>query len=236
MKDFLLLEEIRRNERQSHEEVYTTNSLYQPGSWLSKPVKTVLELFPYFEGRRNLRVLDLGCGVGRNCIAIAQHFCDADCKIDCVDILDLAVEKLLKNAALFGVAESITGIIRPIDNYRIPEEYYDWILAISALEHMDSHTSFVGKLSEIRDGLKENGIVCLIINSGTEERLISTGEKVPVNFEVNFQTSELQELLNSVFADFRILKSTVRRQNYEVPRGSEQCALCSDVVTFVAQK
>ena len=92
------LEQIRESERRSHEDVYTNHALYESGSWLQKPVKTVIELLPYFEKVKELRVLDLGCGVGRNCIAIARHFSHIPCRIDCIDILPLAIEKLNQNA------------------------------------------------------------------------------------------------------------------------------------------
>ncbi len=35
--------------------------------------KTVMDMMDYFEGQNNLQVLDLGSGVGRNSIPIAQN-------------------------------------------------------------------------------------------------------------------------------------------------------------------
>ena len=68
------IKSIRKAEAASHTEAYTNNVLFSTGSWLSKPVKTVLDLFPYFQKYQELRVLDLGSGVGRNAIPIAKHF------------------------------------------------------------------------------------------------------------------------------------------------------------------
>ena len=65
---------IRKAEAESHTQAYTSYSLFSPGSWLAKPVKTVLELLPLFEGCTQFAALDLGSGVGRNCIPVAQHF------------------------------------------------------------------------------------------------------------------------------------------------------------------
>ena len=44
------LNKIRKAEEESHTQAYTSHSLFSPGSWLAKPVKTVMELLPLFEG------------------------------------------------------------------------------------------------------------------------------------------------------------------------------------------
>ncbi len=59
---------IRESEKKSHIEMYSNDELYQPGSWLNRPIKTIKEIVPLFGEYRRLRVLDLGCGVGRNSI------------------------------------------------------------------------------------------------------------------------------------------------------------------------
>lgn len=113
---------------------------------LQKPIKTVLDLLPLFEDYREFRGLDLGCGVGKNCIAVAKHFKQIPCIIDCVDILELAIE-----------------------NYSIEENAYDLVLAVSALEHMDTKESLIRKLAEINRGIRTGGVVCLVINSEEEK-------------------------------------------------------------------
>ena len=236
MQNFTMLEQIRENEKASHIAIYSSAELYGGGSWLKKPIRTVLELLPHFEGRTSLRVLDLGCGVGRNCIAIAQHFRDVPCVIDCVDILELAIEKLEENAAEFGVSESIRGFVQPLENFPIPPNSYDLILAVSALEHIDSREAFVRKLAEIRNGIRENGIVCLVVNSEVTERDSQTGTPLPPQFEVNLPAKELHALLSETFAGWDVLKSTVSKQQYDIPRGDNISNLQTNVVTYVARK
>lgn len=230
------LEQIRDSERKSHIEIYTDSELYQEGSWLRKPIKTVLNLMPLFQDYQELHVLDLGCGVGRNCISIAQHYKDIPCTIDCVDILDLAIEKLYANAEKYEVQASIRGIVCAIEEYPIMESHYDLILAISALEHVDSRESFVNKLCEMQAGAQKGGIVCLVINSQVRETDKSTGARIPAQFEVNLSTEELQMLLNRTFAGWTILKSTTQSQQYDIPREQGICELISNVVSFVARK
>ena len=152
------IDRIRKAEAESHTEAYTNHKLFAPGSWLAKPVKTVLELLPLFEGYMKFTALDLGSGVGRNCIPVAQYFSGIPCRVDCVDILELAVAKLNENAQQYGVADHIRGIVSAIDDYEITADSYDLILAISALEHIAFQSAFERKLCEIRDGLRHGSI------------------------------------------------------------------------------
>lgn len=230
------LQEIREYEKQSHIDVYTNFELYSDGSWLKKPVKTIMDLLPHFSGYTHLNVLDLGCGVGRNSIAVAKYFSSIPCRVDCVDILDLAVEKLSKNAEQFGVSHSIHGILSPIDAFTIPSACYDLIIAISALEHMDSKDSLIAKLREIKGGIRENGIICLVMNSEIKEYDITTGAALPAQFEVNLLTDELQDILCKNFPGWEICKLSRQHQQYEIPRKNHIADLQTTVVTFVARK
>lgn len=216
--------------------MYSNSELYKEGSWLRKPIKTILDIIPLFADTPELNVLDLGCGVGRNCIAIAQHFKTIPCKIDCVDILNLAIEKLYDNAKELGVASSINGIVDTIENFPIKENKYDLIIAVSALEHIDSEQSFLTKLSEIKNGVRSNGIVCLVINSDVIENEKTTGKEIPAQFEVNLPTEKLQVVLKERFSDFEIIKITVSEQQYDIPRGDIVSNLKTKVVTFVARR
>lgn len=229
------LKRIREAEKQSHIEVYSTAKLFESGSWLQKPVKTVIDLLPYFKNRENINILDLGCGVGRNCIPIAKEY-KGKCKIDCVDILDYAIDELTNNSIQYEVEKEINGIVSSIDDYSIPENNYDLTIAVSALEHVDSIQSFKNKLTEIFNGTKKNSIVCLIINSQITEINKENGQELVPQFEVNLKTEELLTLLNKIFDGWEVIKSTVRSQRYDIPRENCISDLSTDVVTYVAKK
>lgn len=230
------LSEIRKAEALSHTEAYASHELYAPGSWLAKPVKTVLELLPLYDGYTQFHGLDLGCGVGRNSIPLARALADIPCRIDCVDILELANEKLQENARKFQVGDFIRGIVSSIDDYLIPGDSHDLILAVSALEHADSKESFIQKLTEMRDGIRSNGIVCLIVNSSVSETDKATKAQLPAQFEVNFQTSELKSLLADTFRSWEVIKYSETHQKYDIPRESGVAELETEVVTYVARK
>lgn len=230
------LEEIRKAERESHEEVYSSCKLYESGSWLQKPIRTVLNLIPEFAEHEEIRVLDLGGGVGRNCIPFAKEYRDRQCLVECVDILDMAIEKLYENAREHDVESVIKGIVSPIEKFDIKENTYDLIMAISALEHIDSEESFINKLQEIRRGIRKNGIVCLVINSEVVEIHKETKEALPPQFEVNLSNEAMKKLLEKAFTGWELIKTTVSRQNYDIPRDSCIAELSTNVVTYVARK
>lgn len=230
------VESIREAERKSHEEVYSTAKLFEKGSWLQKPVKTVLDILPLFEDYESLNVLDLGCGVGRNSIPIAQAFQKAKCIIDCVDILEMAVDKLNFYSSEYGVSDSINGIVSSIDDFEIKKNGYDFILSVSSLEHINSENAFINKLYEICNGIKENGVVCLIVNSEVSETDKQRGKPIEPQFEVNLKTDKLVSLFQYVFNGWLVLKTTVVNQRYDIPRNDCIADLTTNVVTYVARK
>lgn len=227
---------IRAAEAQSHTQAYLDHALFVPGSWLAKPVKTVLEILPNFDGYPQLRVLDLGCGVGRNCIPIAQRFSHIPCRIDCVDILELAIEKLWENGCTYNVSDSLEGIVSSIDTFSILPDSYDLILAVSALEHVANRDIFVDKLKQIHCGLRRNGIACLIVNSGVREQDLITGRRLLPQFEVNLSTEEMIQLIKAQFPGCAVCKHTLVHQRYEIPREKGMARVETDVVTYVLKK
>ena len=228
------LSEIRQAEAESHTAAYENLTLYAPGSWLSKPVKALEALLPMYEDRRGLRVLDLGSGVGRNAIACAARLPES--RVECVDILPLAIEKLRENAEKLGVAEQISGCCGPVDGFQVKRDGYDLILAASVLEHLDSKPCAVRKLREISDGIRPGGSVLLVMNTGVKEWDAETGEKLDPQFEVNLPPEEVRALLEGTFSGWEVLWDKCIHYEYEVPRGSAVAMICAEVVTFTARR
>ena len=228
------LAEIRRAEAQSHTATYERLELYAPGSWLSKPVKALGALLPLYAGRPGLRVLDLGSGVGRNAIACAREL--PGCSVECVDILPVAIEKLLKNAEKMGVGESVRGITAPVDGFEIERNRYDLILAASVLEHLDARASVVRKLREISAGIRPGGAVLIVMNTGVREWDRETGEPLPPQFEVNLPPEEVRTLLGDAFCGWEILWDRCIHYEYQVPRRDRTAVISAEVVTFTARR
>ena len=64
----------------------------------------------------------------------------------------------------------------------------------------------------------------------------STGKEIPAQFEVNLPTEELQDILEKTFSGFKIIKTTISEQQYDIPRGDIVSELKTRVVTFVARR
>lgn len=99
------IENVRKAEKEYHDYCYNNYALFEKGSWLYKPVKTVMDLLPYFESKENINVLDLGSGVGRNSIPIAEAIKGKQGKVVCVDLLDSAIQNLQKYSKEYKVDE-----------------------------------------------------------------------------------------------------------------------------------
>jgi len=229
------IKQIRESEKKSHIEMYSNEELYKSDGWLKKPIKTVQELIPLFQNYEKIRALDLGCGVGRNSIPIAYEYKNIECTIDCVDILKLAIEKLYTNAKKYGIHSNIHGVVNTIEEFTVKENYYDFIMAVSSLEHVESESSFVKKLEEIKQGINKNGIVCFVVNSNVKEFDKITGNEIQAQFEVNLPTEKMQGIFKNVFDGWNVLKTAVNEQQYDIPRENSINELRTNVITFVAR-
>ena len=124
-----------------HERFYQETALFESGTWLSKPVKVILESLELFN-LKGMQVLDLGCGVGRNSIPIAQRIKADNGKVTCIDLIPSAIEKLLEYAEQYEVKVEIVTEIADVEFYEIKQSYYDYIIACSSLEHVSSEDAF----------------------------------------------------------------------------------------------
>lgn len=224
---------IRKAEAESHTAAYESLTLYAPGSWLSKPIKALEALLPLYAHREGLRVLDLGSGVGRNAIACARALKKS--KVTCVDILPMAIEKLMENAETFGVSEQIEGISAPVDGFSIEPEGFDLILAGSVLEHLDSRASTLRILDAIGRGIRPGGAVLIVMNTGVREWDAQTGETLDPQFEVNLPPEEVRGLLAVTFRGWEVLWDKTIHYEYQVPRGDRNAMISAEVVTYTAR-
>lgn len=225
---------IRSAEIEYHDAFYKSTKLYEPGSWIGKPVANVMEAFEMIDISKPLKILDLGSGVGRNAIAIAQMSIDGTV-IDCVDLLPSAIEILNDNAKVYHVKDKINGIVSTIEDYQINKEY-DFIIGVSTLEHVNDEAAFKKVLKNIRNHLVINGVACLIINSEVKEKDIETGELLVPQFEVNMLTKDMQKLVHDIFVGFEFVKEEIKLLNYRINRAGKDVNLSTNAVTFIIRR
>ncbi|KQX69046.1 MULTISPECIES: class I SAM-dependent methyltransferase [unclassified Paenibacillus] len=228
---------IRDEERKYHEACYDNYKLFEEGSWLSKPVKTVMDTLTHFKSKENLTVLDLGCGVGRNSIPIAESLKEHQSgKIICVDIMESALKKLVDYSEQNGVRAYIEPKLSDIGDYIIEENQFDYIIAVSALEHVESVPKFVQVVDRMARGTKENGINCVIMSTNIQEIDVESGMELDPFMELNLTTSDVKQLISSAYSDWEVIFTTLKALQFNIERNGREILLKSDCLTYVIQR
>ncbi|MHA2917647.1 class I SAM-dependent methyltransferase [Bacillus cereus] len=230
------IEYIRQEEKKYHDLCYEQYKLFETGSWLHKPVKTVIDLMDYFGEKNKLQVLDLGSCVGRNSIPIAQKIKNASGTVTCVDLLNSALTKLQIYSKEHDVFEVIKTEQAAIENYHIRPNTYDYIVAVSSLEHVKSEEDLKNVLHSMKQGTKNGGINCLIINSNIQEIVLKTNEELEALIEINLPTDEMIHLLKSIYKGWKEVKVEIKELAYNIVRNERHIQLKTNAITFVVQK
>ena len=200
-----------------------------------KPVKTVLEQLPLLQGRKDIRVLDLGSGVGRNSIPIAEEIKNNG-KVICVDFLSSAIEKLREYSKEYGVNHAIEFVKSDIADYEINENAFDYIVAVSSLEHVATEPILDQVLNRMALGTKKVGINSIIINSEVEEIDLDTNENIDELMEINLSTEAMINKLNQIYNGWEILNQLVKPLEYKIERNGKHILLKTNAITFVVRK
>ncbi|MGE0979988.1 class I SAM-dependent methyltransferase [Bacillus thuringiensis] len=230
------IEFIRKEEKKYHDYCYDNYKLFEEGSWLHKSVKTVIDLIPLFEGKDDLNMLDLGSGVGRNSIPLAQAIKENGGTVVCVDVLDSALQKLNEYSQEYEVQEVIQTEKADIGNYEIKPNNFDFIVAVSSLEHVQSEEVFGKVVQRMADGTKYNGINCIIVNSEVEEIDMDTNKKLDALMEINIPTEEMMNILRQIYDGWEVLSIMVKPLEYKIIRNEKSVLLKTNAITYAVRK
>ncbi|CAM4024757.1 class I SAM-dependent methyltransferase [Alkalicoccus chagannorensis] len=230
------LDRIRKEEKQYHEFCYDKYDLYEEGSWLKKPAPVIEDHLAFICKREKPQILDLGAGVGRNSIPMAKAAKDAGGRVQAVDFLASAMEKLRGYREDYNVADVLECVESDIADVDMPENGYDLIVAISSIEHVDNLQTFEKILDRMRLGTKPGGRVIIIANSDIEEYDWHTREKREPLLEVHLSTKNLHEQLMKAFDGWNIQREDVKPLSFEVVRDGNPVQLKSRALTLVVEK
>lgn len=186
-----------------HSHYYQTHSLFDKNSWLAQSEQEIADLASQnFSFTQNLKILDLGCGVGKNSIPLAQQLLANDPKIIAVDILPNAIELLQKNAKKYYVDPYIHGIISPIESFPIVEATYDLILANSVLMFLDSFESVELVLKHMIHGTKTGGFNYICVSTDTKETQKESTIPAISDSELPFELHDTTQLFQHFYKDW----------------------------------
>lgn len=227
--------QVRSKEILYHEQFYAETELFEAGSWLARPVKIVMDTLKLLD-MANISVLDLGCGVGRNSIPIAQEVKNNNGTVTCVDLIPSAIDLLHKNALKYEVEDIIVAEVADVEKYDIPTDKYDYIVACSCLEHVSSEEAFLSQLKQMQTGTKNNGIHCILMSTDVKEIEVHSGLEHQGLIELNLMTEHAFSLLRDTYHDWNIMKEhQVQQEVVENINGTE-IIYRSQWITFVAIK
>ncbi|MBP1916099.1 class I SAM-dependent methyltransferase [Lederbergia galactosidilytica] len=227
---------IRNEEKKYHDFCYENYLLFAEGSWLNKPAQTVIDLLPLLNQNDRLTVLDLGCGVGRNSIPIAEAIKTQNGRVICVDLLDSALNKLREYCREYQVEEVIQTEKADISNYKITANNFDFIIAVSSLEHIHSEETFHKVVQQMAEGTKSNGINCLIINSEVQEIDLENNQQLEALMELNLPTEVMMNKLSGIYANWEVLQSIVKPLKYKITRDEKPILLKTRAITYVVRR
>ncbi|RKP57960.1 class I SAM-dependent methyltransferase [Cohnella endophytica] len=227
--------QARTEEIKYHETFYSYNVLFEPGTWLAKPVKIVMDMLELFN-HNEIQILDLGCGVGRNSIPIAQKLKNHQGIITCVDLIPTAIEHLIENSKKYDVHNQIIAEIADAELFLIKPNGFDYIIACSCLEHLSSVDAFRIVVNRMIEGTKENGINTILMSTEIEELDIETGEINEGLIELNLKTEETFALLQELYEDWEILFKRYLPQTIDEMKYGKEIEFRSNWITFVARR
>jgi 2-polyprenyl-3-methyl-5-hydroxy-6-metoxy-1,4-benzoquinol methylase len=230
------LQHIRKEERKYHEDCFENHRLYGSDSWLSEPVDLVMDYADKLEVKNEVRMLDLGCGVGRHSIPLAQKIRERGGEIICVDLLAKALEKLNEYSERYGVADTIQTEQSDISDYRIEPESFDYIVAGSSLEHVRSEELLNKVLKAMAGGTRAQGIVCIIMNTNIGEFNKADGSRRETLFEVIMDKDKALSLFRSQFGEWEMLHTGEEPLELEINRGEDPVLLRAISLSFIVRK
>lgn len=228
------IQQAHQYEQAYHENLYAQHGLFEPGSWLYKPAAYVLQSLGLVPPRMAVRALDLGCGVGRHSIPLAQHF-GSESEIVCVDMLPTAIKKLASNAQTYGVAKNITGIVSDVEGLPADMGTFDFVLSASCIEHVPTQGHLTRLIRQLQTQTTSNGIHCfMMITDNTWIDTVSGKSLTPI-LEQNLDSAETTTMLQDLYANWTIHDLSTKQ--WESPQliDGRTVILGSTCVQFTAQ-
>jgi 2-polyprenyl-3-methyl-5-hydroxy-6-metoxy-1,4-benzoquinol methylase len=228
----------REETLQYHKAYYSRFKLFEKDSWLENPDQPLMRLLDYLEGK--IKILDLGCGVGRNAIPMAQALQKSNktATITCVDVLPESIELLKEYATTYKVEDIIEPVLSDNDQFVIEPNKYDLIAGISTLEHCQGKNQVAKLMAAIADGTKSGGFVRIEMTTNRRVTDTATNQPVPTFVETPLDGDEVKEMLatEETFAGWNILSLTIDPYEEELAKDDRTVHWCSTQINFTAQK
>lgn len=224
----------RRETVRYHQEFYANHELFKEGSWLHKPSPFVLRSLDYVERNGALRALDLGCGVGRHTLPLAERLPSGSYVVG-MDLLPLAAERLAHNAADAGLGDRIQAVVADLDHVALAPESLDLLVSVSALEHSRDMAALDRLLARCRSATRPGGVHCLIM--GTDKMEVAhDGSARPAHVELPLTKAEGSAALKRAYAGWEWLAFSDLSFSVDEEREGEEYTLTATNLRLTARR
>jgi hypothetical protein len=168
--------------------------------------------------------------------SIAQSLLGRTGKVVCVDLLESAIDKLMEYSRQYNVEPYIDARLSDMEHFAIEPSTYDFIVAVSTLEHLSSEDALRSKLLEMATGTKLGDVNCIIIGSNIQEVTVETNVELDPMFEINLPTDRMLQMLETHYAGWDIQLRLVKPLVYGIERGGAPVRLTTDCITYVVKR
>lgn len=104
------------------------------------------------------------------------------------------------------------------------------------MEHVESEEVFDQVLEQMIVGTRENGMNCIIVNSGVKEINTETNETLDVGMEINIGSEKMLNKLQHAYDGWEVLKQVVKPLEYAITRNGNPILLKTNAITYVVKK
>lgn len=226
--------EGRRETVRYHEDFYAHHELFKEGSWLYRPAPFVLRSFEVIQSTRPMRAVDLGSGVGRHTIPVAQRLPRGSYVVG-LDLLPSAAALLSRNARAAGLTDIIQPVVADLGQVALSPGSVDLLVSVSALEHAADLVALEGVLRHCQEATRPSGLHCLII--GTEKVEIAAGTTSrPARVEFPLSREDAEQLFARLYSSWEWLDYSAAVLGVDEKRDGEAYTLRTTNIRLLARR
>ncbi|CAG9621130.1 class I SAM-dependent methyltransferase [Sutcliffiella rhizosphaerae] len=189
----VMLDDMLREPKEFWNGFYEDRTKNIPFFQMTGPDENLVSIFQ--KGISIERVLELGCGPGRNAIYMAKN----GSKVDALDISENAIEWAKERA--LGEKVSIQFLCKSLFDIHLEAEIYDFIYDCGMFHHLAPHRR-VTYLTIVKNALKPNGhfgLVCFNTKGAVATSDYDVYKGRSLNKGIGYTEERLKTILNSHF-------------------------------------
>lgn len=183
---------------------------YVEKSQLLKAREASQRLQDHIKHVEGTKALELASGAGRNSIFLAKN----GFEVDALDIAKIALEALVENAEVEGVADAIKTYEEDLDTFTPQEELYDLVVITSFLDRE--------LIKRVQNSLKSGAI--FFIETYMKD---PSNNKEFVNLDNMLESGELKTIFQDGFET--LFFAEFENEAYEMYRMKKQCIIAKKI-------